>query len=163
MSDFEINWKGNEFLFKAGKVTKAAMKEAAFEVEREAKLSFGTGASSPDTTVRRGEKRHRSSAEGFPPNVDFGILKSSVDTKVENITEEQKKQDEVIGLIGYDIEKVGKKIIAKKGRPKNMKVAVEYGFFLEVGTKNMRPRPWLLPALRKASPKILKIFRKAVL
>lgn len=163
MSDFDLHWNGEAFLFEVNKISKSAMRKAALEVEREAKLSFGRGASSLDGTVKRGKKRHRPSAEGFPPNVDFGILKSSVDISVERITAGSKTADKVEGFVGSNIDRVERKLRESKKKIKNMRTVVQYGFFLEVGTKNMRPRPWLLPALRKASPRILKIFRKAVL
>jgi hypothetical protein len=163
MSTFELKWDGDGFLFDAKKITRAAMKMAAFEVEREAKLGMGKGASRPTGKAKRGKRKfHRPSAPGFAPNIDLGILKSSVDTRINNIADNSSRDKEVVGLIGYNIDKVGRKLTAKKGKPKNMKTAVEYGFFLEVGTKNMKPRPWLLPALRRASPEILKIFRKSV-
>ena len=36
---------------------------------------------------------------------------------------------------------------------------VEYGKWLEMGTRNMAPRPWLSAALRKAAPRLMRRFR----
>lgn len=37
-----------------------------------------------------------------------------------------------------------------------------YGFFLEVGTSKMAARPFLRPAFKRESPKIVKMLRKVV-
>jgi hypothetical protein len=173
VSDFELKWHGDDFLEFAGKINKSAMRAAALEVEREAKLSFGKGASMPflrfgasstGATIRKTKsgKRHRVSAPGFPPNVNLGILKSSVAHKIIGISQGLSNRSKIVeGFVGNDIVKIAQKLRKRKRKIRNMRRAVEYGFYLEVGTKNMQPRPWLRPALLKASPEILKIFRKA--
>ena len=163
MSDFELKWSGDDFLFEAKKVTRSQMWKAVFEVERNAKDGFGKGASRINVSSKRGEKsRHRPSAPGFAPNVDNGILKSSVKGIVERIAERSTRETEVVGKIGYDIVRVESKLREKGIKIKKISTAVNYGFFLEVGTKNMRPRPWLLPALIKSTPEIMRIFKKVV-
>lgn len=158
MSD--LVWHGDDFLEFAGKVTKEAMTKAALVVEREAKRSFGKGASSPFTSVKRGKrKRHRPSAPGFAPNVDTGVLKSSVATLIKKAKGKDKGAE---GYVGYDIVKVERGLRKQKKKIKNIKTMVEYGLYLEVGTKNMHARPWLRPALRKSGREILKIFKKAM-
>lgn len=37
----------------------------------------------------------------------------------------------------------------------------DYGWFLEVGTRNMAPRPWLRPALDNTTPRIRALLGKA--
>lgn len=167
MSEFDLDWNGEEFFVEVKDINTKAMREAALTVEREAKLSFGKGASMPflrfnasvlGATVKRGKrKRHRVSAPGFPPNVDTGVLKSSVSTEVGRT---QRSAVEVEGFVGSDIVKIARKL--SKNKVKNItQKKLEYGFFLEVGTRNMQPRPWLRPALKKSGPEILKIFREA--
>jgi len=39
---------------------------------------------------------------------------------------------------------------------------VKYGKYLELGTKKMRWRPWLVPALARSIPKIKAIFAKPI-
>ena len=130
------------------------MKKATFTVERSAKRSFGRGASQAFSKLRRGRNFHRPSAPGQPPNVDFGILKSSVTSVIET-------GRDIEGFVGSDIDHIKDRLRGKKGTISNLRSTVQYGFFLEVGTKFMAARPWLRPALRKNSAKILRIFQKA--
>lgn len=165
MSDFDLKWNGDAFFKVAKKVTKEQMWLAVLEVEKNAKDGFGKGASliGKGATIRKtkGGKRHRPSAPGFAPNIDTGILKSSVKGTVENITDIGSKETDVVGKIGYDIVLVENKLRQKKVKIKNVNTAVNYGWFLEVGTRRgLQPRPWLLPALVKSEPEILKIFKK---
>ena len=153
MSDFELAWHGREFFTLATKETVRAMTKATIHVEGEAKRIMGTGASkfntSGDTKQKRGGKSfHRPSAPGSPPAIDTGVLMSSVSHKV------KKTGSSVNGFVGSDIDKIRSK--AEAGTD------VEYGFFLEVGTKFMLPRPWLRPALRKSEKDILRILRTGV-
>ena len=37
---------------------------------------------------------------------------------------------------------------------------LDYGLFLEVGTRNMAARPWLVRALLKMKPRIQRLFKK---
>ena len=174
MSDFDLKWNGDEFFVEVKKVNAKAMLAAGYTVERAAKESFGKGASRPDFTKRKTKKgaMHRPSAPGFAPNVEDGILKSSVSVDVDGFMYRNKRRVgataskkggdiEVSGFVGSDIDNMQRGLSKSKKPPKNINTAREYGFFLEVGTKNMRPRPWLLPALRKSAPDILRIFKKA--
>ena len=154
MSDVDINWFGREFLLEVTEANEAAMRKATLVVERTAKKSFGTGATQINTKIRRGQNFHRPSAPGQPPAVDFGILKSSVVSVIDT-------KNDVNGFVGSDIGLIKKKLQLKPGVIKRIQSAVQYGFFLEVGTKNMHARPWLRPALRKSHAKILRIFQKA--
>jgi len=40
--------------------------------------------------------------------------------------------------------------------------ALEYGRALEFGTSRMQPRPWLLPAVQKAAPRLAKRIEQAL-
>ena len=154
MSDVDINWFGREFLVEVTKANSDAMKKAAFLVEGTAKKSFGRGASKVFAKLtRRGTKFHRPSAPGQAPAVDFGILKSSVKSTFED--------KGLTAFVGSDIDKIREEIRKKKPRTSITRSLLNYGFFLEVGTKFMAKRPWLRPALRKNNGKILRIFQKA--
>lgn len=147
--DFKINWFGRQVFELATEVNFDAMKRAAFIVEADTKKSFGTSASRSDIKSRRTKsgKFHRPSAPGFPPNIDIGVLKSSVQSFV------KKSFDKVEGKVGPDIDMIAAK--AETGTD------VNYGFFLEIGTSKMQPRPYLRPALKKNHRRILRIFRRA--
>ena len=170
MSDVDINWFGNEFLVEVNEINIEAAKKAAFMVERSAKISMGRGQNFITKGVSRGRKTHRPSWPGQPPAVDYGILKSSVTTVADGVayrngsrvgTENKLIEKEPVSYVGSDIDNVEKRLRRKKGVISNIKSAVQYGFFLEVGTKNMFARPWLRPALKKNAGAILKIFQKA--
>ncbi len=70
-----------------------------------------------------GGKPHVPSAAGEPPRVDTGVLRSS---------------------ITHELIIRGNNPVARVG------TNVTYGRFLELGTSDIEPRPWLRPALAKA-------------
>jgi len=76
------------------------------------------------------------SAPGEPPAVDTGLLRSSIMHHV------VKRMGNVMGFVGITNQ-------------------VKYGLYLEVGTKNMQPRPFLRPALAKTRRAVMDIFKKA--
>jgi HK97 gp10 family phage protein len=90
---------------------------------------------------------HTASSPGEPPAVDTGVLRASIMSDV------QVSGNEVIGKVGPDIEHIEAE--AEAGTD------VEYGLYLELGTVNMQPRPFLRPALRRNEKKIEKIFKEA--
>ncbi len=95
-----------------------------------------------------GEKKkkiHMPSAPGEPPALDTGTLRASIFAKVETF------QDEVIGKVGPDIDKI--LIRAEAGTD------VEYGYYLELGTSKMAARPYLRPGLAKSAGQIMRIFK----
>ena len=157
MSDFDLAWHGREFFQLATKETVRAMTKAAIVVENRAKKIMGSGASRMDSKratgmIKKGKKSvmgyHRPSAPGFPPNIDTGVLKSSISHRV------KVRGMSVNGFVGSDTDKV--KANAGAGTD------VEYGYYLEVGTKNMEKRPWLRPALRASEKEILTVLRGGV-
>ncbi len=98
------------------------------------------------------KKRHVPSTPGNPPNIDTGILRSSI-THTIDIKDIGGGQPGVVGFVGSDIDHIR----ANAGTGTD----VQYGFYLEVGTVKMAARPWLRPALRRSGPAILQIFQKA--
>lgn len=85
-------------------------------------LSFGT---SPNgETYQRGGVRHVASVEGYPPNVDIGTLRASMNVQPD-------------GALTYRIAD-----------------GVEYGVLLEEGTERMGARPFVQPVFDDWSGKI---------
>ena len=140
--DFTLNWNGDDFMKRAQLVGRAAMLDAAFLVERDVKNSFGKGASRPDKKVRRSKgkrgKFHRPSAPGYPPNIDTGLLKSS---------------------IGHEIVSTGDWVDGWVGAL----ATIKYALALELGyaARNLAPRPYLRPAMTRNALKILAIFKRS--
>ena len=115
---------------------KDLVQRSASLVEGEAKKSIASGNKS-GRTYMRGGKPHTASASGEAPATDTGKLIEGITTKVK--TEGTK----VIG-----------QIIA------NSFNVTPYAKDLEFGTTNMRPRPYMQPALEKNRPQIKRIFKK---
>lgn len=133
-----IKWFGDEFFDLATKVNIQAMKDAALLVERVVKISLSKPGGGK-TAIRYKPKREvRVSRPNFPPALDIGFLRASVGSEV-------KIESSIIrGFIGI--------------MPK-----VKYALALELGfpPRNLQPRPYLRPALRKSQKKINNIFIKA--
>lgn len=88
--------------------------------------------SAGETETRYGPKRTvKVSRPGDPPNTDIG-------TAIKNI--------------GFNVDEK----ILKSEVGTNLK----YLKWLELGTKNMAARPWLITALKKVQPLLRKVFRK---
>ena len=142
MADAYITeWHAKRVFTLATKANVSAMKKAAFVVEADVKKHFtllGSG---------RTYGKHIASKPGEPPAVDTGILRASV------MSEVKIKGSEITGKVGPDIEHIKEKTEAGTD--------VEYGLYLEVGTKNMQPRPFLRPALRRMKNKISRVFKEA--
>ena len=127
-----IKWYGKKVLDKATAVNFSAMKKAALMVERDVKLGFQKTGSGRE--YKRGGKIHKVSRSGEYPAVDTGALRASIQNKV------YENGGNVIGMVGTDL---------------------KYGLFLEVGTHNMQPRPFLRRTVIKDGRKITKIFKDA--
>ena len=97
---------------------------------KESILKGGTGITYQKYNPRR---QHTASAEGEPPASDTGFL-------VSNITSNVKQQG--TSVVGQ--------IIA----------SAPYAPHLEFGTSNIRPRPFMQPALERNRPKIKRIFKE---
>jgi len=139
-----IKWTPNKLIAEVTAVNLVAMNKAAITVQGKAKeLAGGTGSG---RLYKRGKKTHRASSPGSPPARDTGILVNSISFDV------RRKGSLIVGSVGPDIDKIGSK------RPR---VDPDYGFFLEVGTKNIGERPYLRPALIKSRNKIMKFFKQA--
>ena len=78
-------------------------------------------------------REHTASAQGEPPATDTGFLINSITSIV------KKDKGEVVGQVI---------------------TSAPYAKFLEFGTSNILPRPFMQPALEKNRPKIRRIFKK---
>ena len=97
---------------------------------KESILSGGTGITYQKYNPRR---QHTASAQGEPPASDTGFLVGSISTSI------KKQGTAVVG-----------QIIA----------SAEYAPYLEFGTSDIRPRPFMQPALERNRPRIKRIFKE---
>jgi len=144
-NNYSLEWDGQKFFMLATKKIVTAMKKSAIYVQKITKETVGGTGSG--RTYKRGSKVHTASAEGEPPARDYGTLASSIsyEVKVKGVVVE--------AFVGADDDKIqGKKPMTDP----------EYALFLELGTSKMSPRPYLVPSLKKATPKIVSILRKAL-
>lgn len=132
-----LDWNGRPFFMLATKETVKAMKMATIYTQGVAKQMIGEG----------GGKPHKPSKPGDPPKKEHGILGASVsyDVKVKGLV--------VQGRVGSDSDKI---------RGRRPGTDPMYGLWLETGTRKMAARPWLVPSVIKATPKIVQIFKKAI-
>ena len=101
-------------------------------VEGTVKQSIQSGGTGITYQLYNPRRQHTASAEGEPPASDTGFLVNSVSSKV------KREGKSVVG-----------QIIA----------SAPYAGFLEFGTSNIRPRPFMQPALEKNRPRIRRIFK----
>ena len=147
----DLKWRGKEILSLATEANIEAMETVVFLVEGAVKKYMskaGTGRTyKKKRKSGKGYILHRASIAGQPPAPNWGHLRASMTGTAEV------KGMHLKGFVGSDLEKLAAKVDAGTD--------LEYGYYLEMGTKNMQPRPFLRPTLRKLSDKILKIFQKA--
>ena len=117
-----------------------AMALATELVRGEAVESIMRGAKTGTTYTKYNPRRtHTASAEGEAPASDTGNIVSGITTNIST------GFNEVTGEVIAN---------AKDGQGGN------YAKHLEFGTKNMRPRPFLFPAMEKSRTRILAIFKR---
>ena len=136
-----VKWFGNRVFTLATEANVQAMHKAALLVESDVKQNF--------TLQGQGRQygKHTASRPGEPPAIDTGVLRASM------MSEVVKSGTNVTGKVGPDVEHIAAK--APVG------TNVEYGFYLEMGTSKMQPRPFLRPALHRTRKKVVKIFKEA--
>ena len=143
--DWEVNWFGEQFFVSATEANIKATKKAASVVEIKAKQLLSVGG------YRGG--RYIPSSPGEPPHYRHGILRSSVSSEI------IRSPLSIVGWVGSHLGKMRAGMAAH--RVTATKAGVEYGYFLEVGTRKMHKRPWLRPALLRSRRAIIDIFKKA--
>ncbi len=115
------------------KAIQAAVEASVKDVETEAKKMIMHGAKTGTVVQLRNPNRtHQRSRKGEAPATDTGTLVSSITHDI-------------------DSDKMAGSVIARAG----------YALALELGTKHMKPRPFLFPALVSLRATIKKRFRKA--
>lgn len=136
----KVSVKGNRVFIKnveryrrrQGKQLSQALHASALVVQNEARKLVLKG---PKTgkIYPRGKRTHQASAPGEPPASDTGTL-------VRNI------------LAEMDWKKLSARVIAK----------TKYSRFLEYGTRRMKARPFLSPALKNKTKQIVQIFQASL-
>lgn len=132
-------WNGRRFMILALAENIRAMKKSAIAVQREAKKLTGVG----------GGKPHQPSLPLEPPHRDTGALTNSITYKV------VERGLIVEGFVGVDVQELSAKSIKFGGTGD-----VDYGYWLEIGTKKMSRRPYLMPALTNCFNEIKRFFRE---
>ncbi len=146
-------WHAEKIFTLATKGNVVAMKKAAWIVEQDVKTHFTGGVGAIEKARRAAGGKMKTggisprSRPGQPPAVQEGILRSSImsDVKI--------KGSEITGKVGPDIEHIRTEV--------EVGTDVNYGFYLEIGTKDMQPRPFLRPALKRQQKNITRIFKAA--
>ena len=111
--------------------TDKVLKGIALMVETEAKISMA----GPQSGAMYG--KHRASAPGDPPAIDTGALAGSIYTATYTENKPPAEATQVLPAPERNTVHVGP--------------AVEYAEYLEFGTVNMAPRPFMQPALNKVA------------
>lgn len=147
METGNISWFAKTIMKEATKASIKNVKKATLFVEREVKKELskrGTGEVYYRGKNNKNRKFHIASAPYEPPAVDTGALRASISSIVEVI------DLEVTGWVGSDISKLAIRTSAGTD--------LEYGYYLEMGTINMAPRPYLRPVLNRHKDKINRII-----
>ena len=153
---YDIKWYGEMFYSEARKSYIDALLRAALVVERYVKTHFSTagvfGMRSNLKTRRRLKKKRIPSSPGQPPAVDLGSLRASITHDV--IT------DAIVphALVGSDTGKLTAEV-SKRKRGAKVGTSLDYGYYLEYGTRRMAARPYLRPALLACRGKIMRIMK----
>jgi HK97 gp10 family phage protein len=154
----------------AAKFTKQgqqALIRGGLRVEAEAKKSMragsftsaiGTGkrATLRGKSGKRGRRRvlHFPSNPGRPPAPDSGRLRASVSTNWTGNSRSARVDAKATMRDGMRQPRAMGRFFVVVG------TNVDYGRFTELGTRRMKPRPWLRPAFRRNRNRIMKEFSK---
>lgn len=113
-----------------------ALLTCGYRIHREAVTSIMRGAPRTGVVYRRGGKATQRSAPGEVPKTDTGMFANSIYVKLED-----KPDGRRVCWIGSDL---------------------KYSRGLELGTKNMGARPWLVPAFEKTRAENRKTLEAAL-
>lgn len=127
-----VKWNGAAIEAKLRQAVMQAVAQGTEDVRNEAIELIRSSPASGEVYHRRGVT-HKASAPGEPPATDTGHLVNSITTK-------------------YNPSELSGQVIVGAG----------YGPYLEFGTATMEPRPFLRPALEKASPKFASGLSAAI-
>lgn len=121
----------------ANKAAEQEVNRARLAVETTAKQLIARGPKTGNIYPRGGGKFHQASAPGQPPATDTGTLVSSIESKIEI------HRPGVASAVVW--------------------TEKDYGKFLEFGTKDIEPRPWLTPAVEQNRERFPEALGKAVI
>lgn len=130
------------------------LKRVGFMLEGYIKKSMKTGSHLP---YARGKKTHWSSKPGDPPAVDTGRLRASITVNYPGGLTRARITDPAVTSKPSD-----GVAVPQKTQGDNVVVVgtnVKYGYYLEIGTSRMAPRPFLRTALEDNKHKILNSFK----
>jgi hypothetical protein len=144
--DVQFVWRGDQSppVKRLYEMMEKRLDICALALERKIKTSFGNPPREPDLKRGQGFKKNSSRAwkrahpskPYSPPNVQTGHLRRSIASD---------KPMPLIRRVGLGIGK---------------KAMVNYGVWLEFGTRKMLPRPFLIPALKALKAWMAQVLRK---
>lgn len=108
------------------------LQRATLRLHSEAVRGIHKKSSGAEQTRYSPKRTVTASKPGEPPNTDTGTLIKSVGFNID--------PNQMVGEVG---------------------TSLKYGKYLELGTKDIAPRPWLFPAVEKVKKELIKIFRQA--
>lgn len=133
-------WNGPRVKAKMDRHMEQSLDIAALTVTQSIKDSFGdSGVVGKRSGATKQDRRKNTSKPWGPPNVDTSFLKSNV---------------------GWDKVRRFARRIGLSMRNSGDGQSVPYGIYLEFGTRNMLPRPWLRPGIYKNVPTIKRIMAR---
>ncbi len=135
-----VLWFGDALERKVNAASRRTLNKAAAIVTRSIKKSF-PGSGIPNAT--KAQREANRSEPGEIPHIQTGTLKKSIGWELVSDFEAH---------VGH---KLGT-ATTESGKP------ATYGFFLELGTKKMAPRPHLRPGLARERRAINRLFREII-
>ena len=138
----EFVWDDKKVINMAQRVTETNMKRAVKfleDVTKKALKHKGTG-----RLYKRKSVKHRASSPGQAPALDTGVLMNSITNEVAI-----DNKGNVTGKVGSDEDYI---------KSKSLGTDVNYGYYLEVGTRNIKRRPWLVSTRNKNLKQIAAIL-----
>ncbi len=141
MSGATVKWYGEKYM----KIVRAGMDRnldaAAIMLQGHIKGSFGnSGVTGKRSGATKSDRAGNRSAVWGPPNVDTGHLKRNIGWK----------------------RPMGSRFTRRVGTGIGNAQSVGYAMWLEFGTRNMLPRPYLRPALRKKRKHLRRLISKRI-
>lgn len=131
MSRIQVQFNRDQFRRMAQKETFQAVFAASLHMQGKIQETLAGQRSGRPYRVPGTKVTYTASAPGEAPAVRLGDLRRSINYKIEQ------EADEVIGRIGSEL---------------------DYGLYLERGTLNIAPRPWLAPTFDRETDNVKRIL-----
>lgn len=166
MNAGQINWDDVKFKAKVRNITEDKLIQAAATVATICKRSMGSGRTGHRAYPKTAKKiDHYSSLPGEPPHVDTGRLRASITWAISEGTSGKQGTTLINPSTDPDNPSLESDPVQKPDKKVNEIIAVvgtnvEYARALEFGFKprKLAARPFLRPALEKATAKIKWLF-----